>query len=99
MLGLLFYDGKMFLAARVTEPKSGRIMEVLTMEPGLQFYTGNFLDGTVTGKYGRVNRQYDALCLEPQVYPNTPNRPDFPSARLDPGQTYRHVSLYRFSAS
>jgi aldose 1-epimerase len=87
------------LAAHVEDPRSGRILELLTDQPGVQFYSGNFLDGSVTGKYGRVYRQYDALCLEPQVYPDTPNRPDFPSARLDPGQTYRHTSLYRFSAN
>ena len=86
-------------AARVEDPASGRVLELWTNQPGVQFYSGNFLDGTVTGKYGRAHRQYDALCLEPQVYPNTPNRPDFPSARLDPGQTYRHISLYRFSAT
>jgi aldose 1-epimerase len=87
------------LAARVEDPLSGRAFELWTNQPGVQFYSGNFLDGTVTGKYGRVHRQYDALCLEPQVYPDTPNRPDFPSARLDPAQTYRHTSRYRFSAS
>jgi aldose 1-epimerase len=87
------------LAARVEDPASGRALELHTNQPGVQFYSGNFLDGTVTGKYGRVHRQYDALCLEPQVYPNTPNRPDYPSARLDPGQTYRHAVLYRFSAT
>jgi aldose 1-epimerase len=86
-------------AARVENPGSGRVLELWTNQPGVQFYSGNFLDGTVIGKYGRVHRQYDALCLEPQVYPNTPNRPDFPSARLDPGQVYRHTSLYRFSAN
>jgi aldose 1-epimerase len=86
-------------AARVEDPGTGRVLELWTNQPGVQFYSGNFLDGTVTGKYGRVHRQYDALCLEPQVYPNTPNRPDFPSARLDPGQVYRHLSLYRFSAN
>jgi aldose 1-epimerase len=86
-------------AARVEDPKSGRVLELWTNQPGVQFYSGNFLDGTVTGKYGRVHRQFDALCLEPQVYPDTPNRPDFPSARLDPGRTYRHTSLYRFSTS
>ena len=86
-------------AARVEDPGSGRALELWTNQPGVQFYSGNFLDGTVTGKYGRVHRQYDALCLEPQVYPDTPNRPDFPSARLDPGQVYRHTSLYRFSAN
>ena len=87
------------LAARLEDPRSGRVLELLTNQPGIQFYAGNFLDGTVTGKYGRVHRQYDALCLEPQAYPDTPNRPDYPSARLDPGQTYRHTSLYRFSTS
>jgi aldose 1-epimerase len=87
------------LAARVEDPRSGRALELWTDQPGVQFYSGNFLDGTVTGKYGRVHRQYDALCLEPQRYPDSPNRPDFPSARLDPGQTYRHTSRYRFSAS
>ena len=86
-------------AARVEDPGSGRVLELWTNQPGVQFYGGNFLDGTVIGKYGRAHRQYDALCLEPQVYPNTPNRPDFPSARLDPGQTYRHISLYRFSTN
>ena len=86
-------------AARLEDPRSGRILELLTDQPGVQFYSGNFLDGTVTGKYRRVHRQYGALCLEPQLYPNTPNRPDYPSARLDPGQTYRHTSRYRFSAT
>lgn len=86
-------------AARVEDPRSGRALELWTNQPGVQFYSGNFLDGTVTGKYGRVHRQYDALCLEPQVYPNTPNRPDYPSARLDPGHVYRHLSRYRFSAN
>jgi aldose 1-epimerase len=91
--------GEPRLAARVEDPLSGRALELLTNQPGVQFYSGNFLDGSVTGKYGRVHRQYDALCLEPQVYPDTPNRPEFPSARLDPAQTYRHTSLYRFSAT
>ncbi len=86
-------------AARVEDPGSGRALELWTNQPGVQFYSGNFLDGSVTGKYRRVHRQYDALCLEPQVYPNTPNVADFPSARLDPGQVYRHASLYRFSAN
>ena len=91
--------GEPRFAARVEDPASGRVLELWTDQPGVQFYSGNFLDGTVTGKYGRVHRQFDALCLEPQVYPDTPNRPDFPSARLDPGQTYRHTSLYRFSTN
>jgi aldose 1-epimerase len=86
-------------AARLEDPHSGRVLELLTDQPGIQFYSGNFLDGTVTGKYRRIHRQYDALCLEPQRYPDTPNHPDYPSARLDPGQTYRHTSRYRFSAT
>jgi aldose 1-epimerase len=85
------------LAARVESPKSGRVMELLTNQPGLQFYSGNFLDGTLCGKGGRLYRQSDAFCLEPQTWPDTPNRPDFPSARLDPGKTYRHETVYRFS--
>lgn len=87
------------LAARVEHPGSGRVMELLTDQPGLQFYSGNFLDGTAAGKYGRLYRQSDAFCLEPQVWPDAPNRPDYPSARLDPGETYRHVSVYRFSTA
>lgn len=87
------------LAARVEEPGSGRVLELLTDQPGVQFYSGNFLDGTVTGKRGRLYRQSDAFCLEPQAWPDTPNRPDFPSARLDVGETYRHTSIYRFSAA
>jgi aldose 1-epimerase len=85
------------LAARVESPHSGRVMELLTNQPGLQFYSGNFLDGTLCGKGGRLYRQSDAFCLEPQRWPDAPNRPDFPSARLDPGQTYRHETVYRFS--
>jgi aldose 1-epimerase len=86
-------------AARIRHPASGRTMELLTDQPGLQFYSGNFLDGTVAGKHGRLHRQSDAFCLEPQAWPDAPNRPDFPSVRLDPGQVYRHVSVYRFSAT
>ena len=85
-------------AARLEDPGSGRILDLLTNQPGLQFYSGNFLDGSVTGKYGRAHCLYDALCLEPQTWPDAPNRPDYPPARLDPGQTYRHILLYRFSA-
>jgi len=84
------------LAARVHHPASGRVMELLTDQPGLQFYSGNHLDGRTPGKYGRLYRQSEAFCLEPQAWPDAPNRPDYPSARLDPGETYRHVSVYRF---
>jgi len=88
--------GGVRLAARVESSRSGRVLELLTNQPGLQFYSGNFLDGSAAGKGGRLYRQSDALCLEPQVWPDTPNRADFPSARLDPGQIYRHDTLYRF---
>jgi aldose 1-epimerase len=93
---LLESDG-VRLAARVESPASGRVMELHTNQPGLQFYSGNFLDGTLCGKGDRLYRQSDAFCLEPQVWPDTPNRPDFPSARLDPGRLYRHETVYRFS--
>jgi aldose 1-epimerase len=86
------------LAARVTAPRSGRVLELLTDQPGVQFYSGNYLNGGSGGK-GLLYRQSDAFCLEPQVWPNTPNRPDFPSARLAPDQVYRHHSVYRFSIS
>lgn len=85
------------LAARMEDPTSGRVMELFTTEPGLQVYSGNFLDGTVTGKDNRIYRQSDGLALEPQLFPDAPNQPEFPSARLDPGETYRQVSFYRFS--
>ncbi|WP_315718206.1 MULTISPECIES: aldose epimerase family protein [unclassified Bradyrhizobium] len=86
------------LAARLASARSGRVMELLTDQPGLQVYSGNYLDGTVTGK-GRVYRQSDALCLEPQVWPDSPNRPDFPSARLAPDDVYKHETVYRFSTA
>ncbi|WGS19619.1 MULTISPECIES: aldose epimerase family protein [unclassified Bradyrhizobium] len=85
------------LAARLEAPGSGRAMELFTDQPGLQFYSGNFLDGSTAGKGNRLYRQSDALCLEPHAWPDTPNRPDFPSARLDPGQIYRRSIIYRFS--
>lgn len=86
------------LMAAIRDPLSGRAMEVWSNQPGLQFYTGNFLDGTIRGKGGKLYRQGDAFCVEPQVFPDTPNRPAFGSARLDPGQTYVHRITYRFSA-
>ncbi len=85
------------LAARVTEEKSGRIMEVLTDQPGIQFYTGNFLDGSNVGKGGNVYKHRNAFCLETQKFPDSPNNPSYPSSLLEPGQTYRHVCIYRFS--
>lgn len=85
------------LVARVEEPESGRVLEVLSNQPGIQFYSGNFLDGTVVGKSGRTYRQGDAFVLEPQLFPDTPNRPAFGSARLQPGATYVNKIIYRFS--
>lgn len=83
--------------ARVHDPRSGRIMSLSSTQPGLQFYSGNFLDGTTVGKSGRVYRQGDAFALEPQLFPDTPNQPAFGSARLAPGQQYVNRIVYRFS--
>lgn len=85
------------LAARLEAPRTGRVLELLTNQPGLQFYSGNLLDGGSSGRGNRLYRQSDALCLEPQAWPDTPNRSDFPSARLDRGQLYHHVTVYRFA--
>jgi aldose 1-epimerase len=89
--------GELRLAARVADPASGRVMEIFTKAPGLQFYSGNFLDATITGKGGRIYREGDALVLEPQLFPDAPNQKTFPSARLDPGSTYVNIMEYRFS--
>lgn len=83
------------LVARLSDPISGRVLEVLSTEPGVQLYTGNFLHGDRPGKGARLYRMGDGVALEPQKFPDTPNRPDFPSARLDPGEVYRHVMVYR----
>jgi galactose mutarotase-like enzyme len=83
------------LVARAEDPVSGRTMEVLSTEPGLQMYTGNFLDGTNPGKGGCLYRMGDGFVLEPQVFPDTPNRPQFGFARVDPGKPYRHVMVLR----
>jgi aldose 1-epimerase len=85
------------LLARVEEPKSGRVMEILSNQPGLQFYSGNFLDATTVGKAGKIYRMGDAIVLEPQMFPDTPNHPEFGSIRLEPGQTYRNLIVWRFS--
>lgn len=84
------------VAARVFEPRNGRVLEVRTTEPGLQLYTGNFLDGSLCGKGGTVYGHRCALCLETQHFPNSPNIPDFPSTVLRPGETYRSTTIYRF---
>ena len=86
------------LVASVYEPISGRFMEVLTTEPGLQFYCGNFLDGTNKGKGGTVYQHRTGLCLETQHFPDSPNHPDFPTTELKPGEKYTQTTAYRFSA-
>ena len=86
------------LAARLKDPKSGRVMEVLTDQPGIQFYSGNFLDGTIQGKGGVRYMRRSGLCLETERFPNSPNEGSFPSAVLRPGEIYRHKMLCRFSA-
>jgi aldose 1-epimerase len=86
------------LAATVSEPTSGQVMEVLTSEPGLQFYTANFLDGSLIGKEGEVYGRRCAFCLETQHFPDSPNKPEFPTTVLRPGEVYETTSIYRFSA-
>lgn len=90
--------GELGLQARVYEPTTGRVMEVLSDEPGLQFYAGNFLDGTITGKGGKVYQRRTAFCMEPQHYPDSPNKPMFPTTELKPGATFKNTIIYKFSA-
>lgn len=90
--------GQFGLQARVYEPTTGRVMEVLSDEPGLQFYAGNFLDGTITGKDGKVYQKRTGFCMEPQHYPDSPNKANFPSVVLRPGQTFKNTIIYKFSA-
>ncbi len=87
-------DGKLSLAARVKDPKSGRVMEVYTTQPGVQLYTGNFLDGSESNG---GNKQHEGFCLETQHYPDSPNKPEFPTTVLRPGEEFRAVSVFRFS--
>ena len=89
--------GEFGLAATVYEPVSGREMEVWTTAPGLQFYTGNFLGGTIKGKGGWVYQHRAAFCMEPQHFPDSPNKPDFPSVELKPGEVYHNTIIYRFA--
>jgi len=88
--------GTLALCARVYEPTSGRAMEIHTTEPGVQFYTGNFLDGSITGKSGKVYKKHYGFCLETQHFPDSPNKPDFPSVVLNPGQKYTTVTVHKF---
>jgi aldose 1-epimerase len=89
--------GQLGLAARVTDPVTGRVLEVLTTEPGVQFYTGNFLDGSAKGKGGRVYERRNGFCLEAQHFPDSPNHPDFPSIVLKPGEVYQNTTVFRLS--
>ena len=88
--------GEYALMARVVEPTSGRTLEVWSDEPALQFYAGNFLDGTITGKGGKVYKHRSAFCMEPQHYPDSPNKPNFPNVVLKPGETYHNIIVYKF---
>lgn len=90
-------QGTLTLAARVHEPESGRVMEIFTTEPGLQFYGGNFMDGSDTGKEGEPYEFRTAFCLEPQHFPDSPNQPQFPSTVLQPSQIYHTLSVYKFT--
>ena len=89
--------GELTMLARVSDSDSGRVMEVWSTEPALQFYTGNFLDGTIKGKGGWVYQKHAGFCMEPQHYPDSPNQPKFPSTELKPGETYKNTIIYRFS--
>ncbi len=89
-------DGKYAMIATLTDSSSGRIMEVYTSEPGMQFYSGNFLDGTITGKNDIVYKKHYGLCLETQHFPDSPNQPDFPNTILRPGETYKQQTVYKF---
>ena len=89
-------DGSLVLAARVADPASGRVMDVLTTEPGVQFYAGNFLDATLVGSHGTLYRQSDGLCLETQHFPDAVHHPHFPSVILRPDQTFQSATIFRF---
>jgi aldose 1-epimerase len=90
-------DKDVELVASLYEPKSGRFLEVFSDQPGMQFYSGNFLDGKVTGNYGKPHKFREAIALETQKFPDTPNQPSFPSTRLNPGETYTQTCIYKFS--
>lgn len=91
------YDKQIKKAVSLYEPSTGRLMEILTDQPGMQFYSGNFLDGTIKGKNGISYRYRTGLCLEAQLFPDSPNKPDFPSATLKPVEKYSQTTIYKFS--
>jgi len=90
------WDGALRLAARLYEETTGRVLEILTTEPGIQFYSGNFLDGSLVGRNGVAYQKYTGLCLEPQHFPDAPNHPNFPSTVLRPGEEHKQTTVYRF---
>jgi aldose 1-epimerase len=92
-------DASLRLAARALYPTSGRVLEVLTTEPAIQFYSGNFLDGSLVGTGGQMYRQADAFTLETQHYPDSPNHPEFPSTELRPGEAFASTTVFKFSTS
>jgi len=91
-------NGTLAIAARVKDPKSGRVMEVWTTQPGVQLYTGNHLDGTLSGISGRPYQKHDALCLETQHFPDSPNHSNFPTTELKPGEKYHQETVFKFRA-
>ena len=92
-------DNSLRLAARAVDPASGRVLEVLTTEPAIQFYSGNFLDASRIGTSGRIYRQADAFTLETQRYPDAPNHPNFASTELRPGEVFASTTVFRFSTT
>jgi aldose 1-epimerase len=93
------HDGSLRSAGRLYEASTGRILEILTTQPGMQFYSGNFLDGSFVGKNGFVYHKYTGLCLEPQHFPDAPNHPNFPSTVLRVGQEYKQSTVFKFSTN
>ena len=93
------YDGSLRSVGRLYEASTGRVVEILTTQPGMQFYSGNFLDGSLVGKKGMVYHKYAGLCLEPQHFPDAPNHSNFPSTVLRPGEEYMQATVFRFSAT
>jgi len=92
-------EGELSPAARICDRRSGRVVEVSTTQPGVQFYSGNFLDGTIRGKGGKVYRQHYGLCLETQHFPDSPNQPSFPNTILRPGEKFSQKTVFRFSVN
>lgn len=96
---LIRKDSELSLAAVIEDPLSGRKVSVFTTQPGVQFYTGNFLDGTIVGKKGKAYRQHFGLCLETQHFPDSPNQPSFPNTILHPGEKFQEVTVYKFDVT